>query len=76
VSATPKVPDKDVSDSADCEAALKVNVAFELVPASYPPPAAIVALIKQVPLLEAVIVAVLDEFESVQLVAVPPDEIA
>jgi hypothetical protein len=53
-----------------------VKVALELVPASYPPPAAIVALIRQVPLLAAVIVAELVEFESAQLVAVPPAEIA
>ena len=76
VSGVPNVPDVDETVSAACEAVLKVNVAEELVPASYPPPAAIVALIRQVPKLDAVIVAVFEEFESAQLVAVPPDAIA
>jgi len=75
-SAVPNVPDVDETISDACEAVLKVKVTVGLVPASYPPPAAIVALIRQVPKLDAVIVAVFEEFESTQLVAVPPAAIA
>jgi hypothetical protein len=34
VSGVPKLPDNEDNESADCAAVLKVNVAFELVPAS------------------------------------------
>ena len=59
-----------------CVARLNVNVTLELVTALYEEFPAIVASIKHVPLVVAVIVAEDDEFESAHPVAVPPEAIA
>ena len=53
-----------------------MKVTLELVTGLYAPLPAIVAAIRHVPLVEDVIVAEDEEFDSAQPVAVPPDVIA
>ena len=55
---------------------LNINVAAALVVASYVASAALVAWIRHVPIVVAVIVAVAVESESAQPDALPPDAIA
>ena len=59
-----------------CVALVNVKVAAALVAASYVASAALVAWIRHVPIVVAVIVAVAVESESAQPDALPPDAIA
>ena len=72
----PTVMADGVAKVMDCVAVVNVKVALALVVAEYVESAALLAWIKHVPTVVAVIVAVAVESENVHPDAVPPDSMA